>query len=254
MKISTVSAAAFVAIALALTGCSKSTQAVTVGDAPSATSSAVAVEAGAKKVLTAEQATAALVTAEQLGTGWVAGGDSTNTSTPEPGETTFSPASCAFSASDGSLDGVAVVDPEKKPVAEATAEFHEAPAKDDAFNLNVHGVAVGVKSYKEDLDESKLQDIRKKLTECATFTATDANGVTSNWQILPTSLPNYGDGTLAFRLQGNVSMFVVLVDVVEIVSGHNAISIVQTGLGKIDTKLAARVAEQVMTNLDNATK
>jgi hypothetical protein len=254
MKKLTIGAAVLVAIALTLTGCSKSTQAVTVGEAPSATTSAVAVEAGAKKVLTKEQANATLVTADQLGTGWVAGGTSTSTSTPEPGDTTFSPASCSFSASDGGLTGSAAIDPNKTPVAEATAEFHQAPTDGDAFNVNVHGVSVAVESYQDDLDESKLQEISKKLTECATFTSTDGNGVTSSWQVLPTSLPNYGDGTLAFRLQGTVSMFVILIDVVEIVSGHNLVTIGQTGLGKIDTTLAAHIAEQIMTNLDTATK
>lgn len=161
MKKSTISVAVFIAIALTLTGCSRSTQAVTVGDAPSATTSAVAVEAEAKKVLTTEQANATLVTADQVGTGWIAGGTSTNTSTPEPGDTTFSPASCSFSASDGSLTATAVIDPKKTPIAEATAEFHQAPADGDTFNLNVHGLSVGVKSYQDDLNESKLQDIRK---------------------------------------------------------------------------------------------
>lgn len=247
------SAAIFV-VAVTLTGCSGTTQAVTVGDAPAATTSAAPVEAGAKKVLTTEQANATLVTADQVGADWVAGASSTSTSTSDPGDTTFAPASCSFSAKDGGITGAAVVDPTKTAVADATAEFHQKPAEGDTFGLNVHGVTVSVKSYQDDLDESKLKEISSKLTECATFTSTDGNGVTSSWQILPTALPNYGDGTLAFRLQGTVSMFVILIDVVEIVSGHNLITIGQTGLGKIDTTLAAHVAEQVMANLDAATK
>ncbi|WP_104199035.1 hypothetical protein [Cryobacterium sp. Y29] len=111
-----------------------------------------------------------------------------------------------------------------------------------------------MKRYSDDVDESRLQEISKKLIECAKFTATDSDGVTSSMEIFPTSLPNYGDGALAFRLQALVSMLVVLIDSVTIMSGHNVITISQTGLGAIDTTLAAHVAEQVMVNLDAATK
>lgn len=250
----TISAAIFVAAALVLTGCSPSTQAVTVGDAPVSTASAAPVEAGAKKVLTAEQANAALVTAEQVGIGWVAGSSIEDESTSEPDDSTYSPASCAFSTADGGISGIAVVDPGQEPVVEAKATFQPAPADGDTFGLDMQEASVSVASYPDEIDASKFDGISEKLAECAAFTSTDSTGVTSSWQIFPTSLPNYGDGTLAFRLQGSVSMFVVLVDVVMVASGHNLITITQAGLGEIDTDLGGRVAEQVMANLDAATK
>ncbi len=47
-----------------------------------------------------------------------------------------------------------------------------------------------------------------------------------------------------------MSFFVILVDSVHIVAGHNVITISQVGLGKLDTEVSARVAKAVMTNLD----
>jgi hypothetical protein len=256
----TISTAILVAAALTLTGCSASSQAVTVGDAPAATTPAAPVESGAKEVLTPAQATATLVTADQVGTGWITGTNSTSTSTNTPGDTTFAPASCPFGTVGTGLAGIAgiagidLVDPAGNPVAETKADFTQAPTAGAASTMDLHAVNVSVKSYPDDVDVSKLKGISTKLLECAKFTSTDSGGVTSSFEIFPTSLPNYGDGTLAFRLQGPVSMFIVLVDFVTIVSGHNIVTISQTGLGKIDTALAGHVAEQVMANLDTATK
>jgi hypothetical protein len=77
--------------------------------------------------------------------------------------------------------------------------------------------------------------------------------VTSDFRVLPLSLPNYGDQTLAFRVQASVSMFVLVIDIVEITSGHNLVSIYQAGLGGVDTKLAANAAKATMADLTKAT-
>lgn len=43
-------------------------------------------------------------------------------------------------------------------------------------------------------------------------------------------------------------------DSVQIVAGHNLITITKAGVGKIETELAGSVANAVMANLDSATK
>ena len=248
--------AVVLASALALTACSGAGQAVTVGSAPKSTKLAAPVEGGAKSVLTTAQATASLPTLAQVGAAWADGknpksGSDTSNSTPP----TFTPANCSFSSSNGSISDLMPVPSTTKPVAEAQGDFHQPPPADDTLGLAVHSLSVSVKSYKDNADAKQLDAIAARLKECATFTSADpASGITASWLITPVSLPNYGDKTLAFRMQGTVSFIIFLIDSVQIVAGHNVITIFQTGVGSIDTELAGNVAKVVMANLDAATK
>lgn len=250
-----VSLIAGLALIVALSACTAS-QAVTVGDAAKPTKSAAPVDQGAKRVLSAAEVPQVLPTAAEMGLTWVDGkspnatGDDSSTNAP-----TFAPSSCAFTAADGTVGSLAIVPITTKPAATATADFHTQPASDDTLGLDIHSASVTVSSYKDDVGPARLTEIAAKLKTCATFTATDSSsGVTSNWQIVPVSLPNYGDGTLAFRLQGSVGLFVVLIDLVQIAAGHNLITITQSGIGAIDTNLGAIVSKTVMTHLESVTK
>lgn len=250
-------AAIALAAALALTACSGPGQAVTVGNAPKTTKSAVPIERGAKSVLTTSQATAALPTLAQVGAAWADGKSaaSSGSDTSASAKPTFTPATCSFSATNGATADLAVVAATTKPVAEAQGDFHKPPPADDTLGLAVHSLTVNVKSYKDDADAKRLDAIATRLKDCATFTSSDpTTGITANWQITPVSLPNYGDKTLAFRMQGAVSFLIFLVDSVQIVAGHNVITIFQSGVGSIDTELAGNVAKAIMANLDTATK
>jgi hypothetical protein len=248
--------AVVLASALALTACTGAGQAVTVGDAPQTTKSAAPVEGGAKSVLTTAQATASLPTLAQVGTAWANGKNpssgSDNTDSAKP---TYTPATCSFSASNGSISDLMPVPSTTKPVAEAQGDFHQPPPAGDALGLAVHSLSVSVKSYKDDADAKRLDALAARLKACATFTSTDpTSGITASWLITPVSLPNYGDKTLAFRMQGTVSILIILIDSVQIVAGHNVITIFQSGIGSIDTELAGKVAKAVMANLNTATK
>lgn len=235
--------------ALALTGCSGNKQALTVGDASKTTESAAAPVDAAKAVLTASQVKATLPTPAQLGPKWKSGVASGTSSSSSASGGTYEPARCSFSSSTGTFKGLALTGPAQKPVATATAKFKQAGASAFAFK----GASVTVSSYKDEPDSSKLGAIRDRLAQCQKFSYTDSNGVTSDFRVLPLSLPNYGDETLAFRIQASVSMFVLVIDVVEITSGHNLVSIYQAGLGGVDTKLAANAAKASMANLAKAT-
>ena len=255
MKKATTAAVALSA-ALILTGCSHAGQAVTVGNAAKSTKSAAPVEQGARRILSTTQATAALPTLAQVGTEWAEGKSSNRSNTDSSNKTlpTFTPASCSFSAANGALSDLAVVPLNTMPVAIAEGNFHTPPAADDTIGLTVRALSVTVKSYKDDINAHRLDQIAARLKDCAKFTSGDSAGITTTWQLFPVSLPNYGDGTLAFRMQGGLSFLIVLMDSVQIVTGHNLITITQAGVGKIDTELAGSVAKAVMANLDTATK
>jgi len=202
-----------------------------------------------KAVLTASEVKAALPTPSQLGSKWKSGVASGTSSSTSGSDGTYSPAKCSFSSSSGTFKGLSLTGSAQKPLATATAKFKQAGATAFAFK----GASVTVSSYKDELDSSKLGAIRDRLAQCQKFSYTDSNGVTSDFRVLPLSLPNYGDQTLAFRVQASVSMFVLVIDIVEITSGHNLVSIYQAGLGGVDTKLAANAAKATMADLTKAT-
>ncbi|GAB3399963.1 hypothetical protein GCM10027515_07140 [Schumannella luteola] len=235
-----------------LTACA-GPQAVTVGKAGKPSATAKPVETGARRLLTTADAQAALPTASEIGTGWVDGKNPSDDSGDDSGSTsatpTFAPAECAFSAENGAVADLAVVPDDAPRAAEATVDFHQPPA-DDSWGLDAHGVTVRIQSFDRDIDAARLTKISQRLEPCSQFTSTDpTSGVSISWQIIPVSMSNYGDGTLAFRMQGAVSFIVVLLDSVQIVAGHNLVTITQSGIGSVDTGLAARVAQTVMTKL-----
>ncbi len=236
------------AAAMLLTGCAGSGQAVTVGEAPESTHSAAPVAQGAEKQLTEDEALAALPSPEQIGDAWVEG-KAQESNGEEPGPATFSPEQCDFSVADGRVSGLQVADENSKPVAEVQGDYHlpgESP-------FEIQGAAVQIKSYEETIDTSKVEAIASRLEDCAEFTSTSSEGITSKFEVFPLALPNYGNETLAFRLQGSVGVFVIIADMVLIVAGHNVVTVAHLGLGKIDTELAARAASAVMENLDTVT-
>ena len=237
--------------ALALTGCSTSQNAVTVGNASDATATAAAVETGAQKVLTAEQIQQALPTVDQLGPEWGPAPESTSDTSSSSSQATFTPAECEFQASLGGSTLTSVVGAGDTEVA--TGKVAYSLTSDGAFAA--HQTSVTITSYKDTVSSSGIDALASRLKKCETFTATDgATGVTTSAQILPLSLPNYGDKTLAFRLQASVGAFTVIVDVVQILIGHNVVSIAQSGLGGVTPDLTGAVADATMKNLNEATK
>jgi hypothetical protein len=248
-------AAAVLATALALAGCSSTGQAVTVGNAPKTTKTAAPLEQGSKKVLTTAQATAALPTLAQVGLSWVVGDSSANTGGTASHQMTYTPASCSFSAKDGGVSDLAIVPSTVTPVVAVKGDFQAAQPADGTTGMSPRSLSVSVKSYKDDIDPKRLDQIAARLSKCTTFSSTvSGSGFTAKWNLTPVSLPNYGDGTLAFRMQATLSILVILIDSVQIVAGHNIVTITQSGLGKSDPELVGNVAKFVMANLDTATK
>jgi hypothetical protein len=239
---------AAVVLALTLTGCSTNTQALTVGTAAKATKVAVAPVDGSKNVLTTKQAKASLPDATELGKKWIKGSATPSSGSSKSSTGTYAPEKCAFSSSNGQLKGMAVSP--GKPIAKAMTSFKTK----NSAGLSFDGTVVEVESFKDKIDTSTFAKISKVLGECKKFTYTDDSGVTSDFRILPLSLPKYGDQTLAFRMQATVSMFVLVIDFVEVANGHNLVSVYQAGLGGLDTKATGKAIDATMKHLDMATK
>lgn len=186
--------------------------------------------------------------ATELGKKWIKGSASPSSDSSKSQTGTYDPEKCAFSSSNGQLKGLAV-NP-GKPVAKAKTSFKTKGSE----GLSFDGTVVEVQSFKDEIDTSTFSKISKVLAECKKFTYTDDSGVTSDFRILPLSLPKYGDQTLAFRMQATVSMFVLVIDFVEVANGHNLVSIYQAGLGGLDTKATGKAVDATMKHLDEATK
>ena len=237
-----------VTLAAALVGCSSNGQALTVGKAPKATEAAVAPVDSSKQVLTKTQVKAALPRASDLGKKWTTGSVGSSTTSPTKEDGTYSPEKCAFSSSTGQLKGLKVAT--GKPLVKSKASFKTK----GSAGLSFDGSVVQIESFKDQIDSSAFSKISDVLAACKKFTYTDGSGVTSDFRILPLSLPKYGDQTLAFRMQASVSMFVIVIDVVEVANGHNLVSIYQAGLGGLDTKATGKAVKATMRKLDEATK
>ena len=200
-----------------------------------------------KQVLTKAQAKASLPDASELGKKWIKGSIPSSSSSSKSSDGTYSPEKCAFSSKTGALQGMSTAP--GKAVAKSKVSFKTK----DSEGLSFDGTVVQVQSFKDEIDSSSFAKISDVLSECKKFTYTDDSGITSDFRILPLSLPKYGDQTLAFRMQATVSMFVVVIDVVTVANGHNLISVYQAGLGGIDTKATGKAVKATMTHLSEAT-
>jgi hypothetical protein len=233
---------------LLLTGCSADKQAVTVGNAAKTTQTAAPVEQASHRLLTSDQIAKVLPTAVQAGASWVvtpAGADPTST----PGNTTFTPAGCSFSADVNGMSGSSILGSGTAASAEGKLTYKPSSS---SSTIDVHQAAVDILSYKDVVNTSVIDRVAEKLKSCAKFTSTDnSSGITASWEVQPLSLPNYGDKTLAFRLQGGVGMFTFVVDFVTIAVGHNVIIVVQAGLGGITPEVTSNLASSTVANLNN---
>lgn len=232
----------------ALAGCASNDQALTVGKPAKATEVAAAPVDASKQVLTTAQAKASLPDADELGTKWVKGSiPSSSSSSSDSSDGTYTPEKCAFSSATGQLKGLSTAP--GKAIAKSKISFKTKGSE----GLSFDGTVVQVKSFKDEIDTGAFAKITDVLADCKKFTYTDDRGVTSDFRILPLSLPKYGDQTLAFRMQASVSMFVIVVDVVQVADGHNLISVYQAGLGGLDTKATGRAVKATMAHLADAT-
>jgi hypothetical protein len=206
------------------------------GASPSATEGDEAPEPedGAGEALNAEQAEAALLTVEDLPTGW-----SVDASEVTDSEDTTDPPECAalFESLSEAAD----------PLVEAEANFRAGGV--GPFLLH------SVTSHEFDLTDH-LGKMADALDQCPEFSMTDAEGVpTTEINTAPLSFPNLGERTLAVRIQGSTPDLDVAFDVVWIAIGQNGITLIAGGVlpmqGSELEDLATRAVQKLEAAADS---
>jgi hypothetical protein len=182
--------------------------------------------------LTAAQAKAALLTLDDMPTGW-----SQEKPDPSDDNAKVTPQRCA-----AILDAV---DQQGKPLAQAEAAFSPSdlgPQLDQT-----------VSSW----PRSQLP-VLKKLTEafkqCPKFTSTSKDGSAATFQATGLSFPNLGDRTLALRLKVKSEGLNFVIDVVYIAKGNNGIALLASGLQPLDGATLEGLARKAVTHLDAAAR
>jgi hypothetical protein len=201
------------------TGCSEERpdRAVTVegGESTSADSEEEnhAPEATAGDPLTEAQIKAALLTVQDMPTGWAG-------QKPEPegdDNDVIEPQECqaALDAIEDMTGG--------KPKAKGNAAFN----KGGPFGVTIEQ---GIESYADEIPDGALQKVAATFSKCPEFTSTDAEGTKTEFTVSALSFPNLGDQTLALSLVGTSEGFTVYLNAVSVVMGHNTVGIVGGGL------------------------
>ncbi|HEX5532149.1 MAG TPA: hypothetical protein VFX33_00240 [Actinomycetales bacterium] len=196
------------------------------------TEEAPANDAG--KPLTKEQAEAALLTTQELPTGF-SQDDSVIDDEGDDTEDVTSPEVCGklFSALD---------DASAEPLVKAERGFTGS-----SFTILQQVVASHEKEAAGQLDA-----VAGALTKCNEFTSTDADGVETSFSSSSLSFPNLGDKTLAVRMKAESEGMEMTLDVISIAVGQNSISLLTGGLAPIDGSKLEEVARTAVTKLEKA--
>lgn len=198
-----------VAVAASVAGCSL------LEDDPPARADTVAgdetpaADAGSGDTLTAEQAKAALLTIEDLPTGWSAD-ESADEDEPEP---TTKPARCA--AVFAGLD-------EQEPKAEAKA----------AFTSGGSIIEHTVRSWDGDAADL-VKQTTAAFSKCKKFTSIDADGSEATFRMSKLSFPNVGDRTLAMRANSSLDGVDVVLDLIFVGEGKTTFLLTAGGLAPL---------------------
>lgn len=189
---------------------------------------------GAGRSLTTADIEDALPTVDDLPEGWVRDPDEDD---EDDGEDTIEPAECQeiMTALEDQADEI-------EPAAEASREFQA-----DDFGPFL---MVEVKSYEEPMDEDRLPEMRDALAECREFTSTDEDGATAEFTTEGLSFPNFGEESLAFRMDLDLGMFAGAAEIVFVRAGHNGITFMSLAFGdEPDTELLEEIARTTMERL-----
>lgn len=181
-------------------------------DAP-ATSAAAEPEGDGDKTLTEAELKAALLTVQDLPTGYSVGeSEEDEDSTVDAGSDECSEKYEALGEAD-----------EKDVSAEAEASF-EGPSLGTILEQ-------GLESYEdEDVPEQRFDDVLAVLNECPSFTDTDEAGEKTEFTVSSLSFPKMGDDTVALNIKVKTSEFQGVVNFVVVRLGRNVMSVAQGGL------------------------
>lgn len=234
----TASAAALLASALLLTGCSSARpESADTVDGPAVTSTAApdadesqetpepVVEAAD---LTQAQIDAALLTQADMPAGWTQDAPGADAQTPlsDEGEdlAVYEPAVCKDLLN--SLGDTAAVD----PVAEGEVSFSTA---DYAV------FAQSIQTWDKTFDQGKLDELVASMSACSNVVQTDPDGTVTTSTISALEMPNYGDRTFAARIAASTPIeglgdLTFTIDFVTVATGTTSVSFVAGGFEPVD--------------------
>jgi hypothetical protein len=188
------------------------------------------VEANGK--LTTAQAKNALLTLDDMPTGWTQ-----EKPDPDDDDTKVTPDRCSAIMN--------AVDKQGKPLAHADASF-------DAGGLGPQ-LEESVTSW----PKSQLP-ILSKLTDafrqCPKFTSTSKDGSSATFQASGLSFPNVADRTLALRLKAKSDGIDVVIDLIYIAKGNNGITLLVSGLQPLGGATLESLARKAVAHLDAAAR
>ena len=207
---------------------------ITAPSAAAPSTTAAVENAAADTILTVEQAQAALLTVQDLPTGWTTDPTAAEDDETDPDDD-IEPAECAA-------------------VFEAMEEGNEPAAKaDGSYTAGGFGPLLQqtVTSFEEDTSD-RIQTVTDALNQCSTFTSTTADGVATTLTSSPLSFPNLGDRSLAVRLTGSSDDIEATFDVVYIAVGKNSITLLGGGLTPLPGAELEAVARKAVERLNAA--
>ena len=189
-------------------------RAATVDAPPAGTPAKPAEDSGRGDALTEAELKPALLTVQDLPTGYTVGESSEDEDDSE-----------ASGASDGcSAKYKALGDADETDVsAEAEASF-EGPSLGTVLEH-------GLESYEdEDVPEQRFKDVLSVLNDCPTFSETDDTGAKTDFTVSALSFPKKGDETVALNIKVKTADFDGVLNFVVVRIGRNVMSIAQGGL------------------------
>lgn len=222
------------AAALALSGCGSDDPPERAGtveestSADSSTSEAADQETPSKpdvdldgigRVLTDEEAEAALPAVSSLPTGWSVddsddGAEDDADDLPDDDE--IEPAECKAIMED--MEDAW----DEDPVGEADRDYM-AGMLGPFMNVEIN-------SFEEEVPEEAFGEVLTALETCKEFTSTE-DGVATTFTVSPLSFPNYGEESAAVRLSAESEGTAIALDLVMVRAGHNALNFIHMSLG-----------------------
>jgi hypothetical protein len=204
--------------------------------APSPTAAEDAAEGTGGKSLTEAELKAALLTVQELPTGY------TLDTSPDDDD------------DDGDVDGASK---ECSDRFKALSEANDADKSSEAEVSFEGGFGVileqSLESYEDDdVVEERFDQFVEVLNDCPTFTQTDEEGGKTEFTIGPLSFPKLGDDTIALNIKFATSDFNGALNLVTVRLGRNVMSVTQGGL-TADAAVLEEVARTGLNKLAAAT-
>ena len=193
--------------------------ATTTASEPTPTATIAPTPTVAKGLPTTDQLRVALLTLDDMPTGWTTMTGSDDNST---------------------TDICGVPDSSNVQQVKVSADFQKSqlgPFLTDTIGAFKHG---GAQTW---------MDAFKRRASCTQFTDTDSQGTPTTYQLAPLSFPKMGDDTFAFRLTTDAGIATIEADLVYIRWGDYIVQIGNASISSVDSDLTSSIAQKALDKL-----